>query len=74
MRITFNEDATIGRETFEEGNTITTEKHGISDAAVERYWARGWVEVDGWGKAPDRVPGATKLTPSNVRSQQKKEG
>lgn len=71
MRITFNEDVKSGRELFEAGNTIETTKHGISDARAERWWQRGWVEVEGWDKAPERQPGAQKLKPGKTKSGQK---
>lgn len=71
MKITFNEDVRFGRELFESGNTISSEKHGIDDERVTRWWNRGWIEVEGWEKAPERQPGAQKLAPSKARSGQK---
>lgn len=62
-KFTAREDFRVGRETFEQGNSYTPEKHGIDEARLQRFFERGWIEVEGWGDPPERKPGAERIKP-----------
>lgn len=68
MKMTVNEDFKRGMTTFEAGNTYDSEKQGIPETDLKRYHAAGWVEVEGWDKAPSRsTAGPVELSPDNAK-------
>lgn len=48
------EDIKSRGRVFEAGNQYTSEKHGVADADIERWYANGWCEIDGRDPPPPR--------------------
>lgn len=61
MKFKALEDFRHGYTTFEEDNTYTSEKQGLSDDEVKNFHASGWVECEELGPTPARKPGAQEL-------------
>lgn len=65
-KFTAREDFRVEHTTFEQGNTYDPAKHGITDDQLTEIWERGWADVEGWDAAPERQPGAAKVTPAKT--------
>ena len=46
---------------FEQGNTYTADKYGLSDAQVEEFYRVGWVDIEGRDPGPAPTPGAQRI-------------
>jgi hypothetical protein len=77
MRFTVNENFKArGHLSFEAGNTHNSDilPPEVDEARLRVWWERGWIEVDGWDKAPERKPGAAKLDVHNSKFASKAKG
>ena len=52
---------------LEEGNTFDSERRGIPDETVERWYEAGWVQIEGRDPAPERKPGAQRIQPRGAK-------
>ena len=64
MKFTPKETIKHAGHIFEAGNTYNGDLYGgVSDADVEAFHGAGWVEVDGFDPAPDRVVTGAVVSP-----------
>lgn len=56
---------------LEEGNTVDSEKRGIPDELVERWYQNGWCEIEGRDPAPERKVRGVVLQPHSAKHAQK---
>lgn len=59
------EDVKADSKIFEQGNTYSAAKQGVTEEQLTRWHAAGWVEVEGWDPAPPRVVRGAVLQPHN---------
>ncbi|MCB1717798.1 MAG: hypothetical protein KDK05_21940 [Candidatus Competibacteraceae bacterium] len=57
----------IGHNTFEGGNTYTSENYGLTEEDLTVAHNHGWIQVENWPTAPERKPGAAKLNVDGVK-------
>lgn len=56
---------------FEEGNTYDSEKQGLDDETIERWYRNGWLEIEGRDPSPERNMGGVKIQPHTATHKQK---
>ena len=66
MKFTPKEEFRTGRNIFEAGNTYDSEKYGLTEADINRFYNAGWTEVEGRDPAPERQPGAQTVAVENT--------
>ena len=66
MRFTPKEDIRWERTVFEEGNTYSSEKQGVPDESVERWYAMGLAEIEGRDPSGPRQTSGGALQPQSA--------
>jgi len=63
-----------GGRLFEAGNSYDSEKHGLDDATIVRWYTAGWTEIDGKDPAPERQVRGVTVRPDKASHSQKESG
>lgn len=67
MKFTPREDIRSKGRIWEAGNTYDSQKHGVDDADVDRWYNAGWTEVEGRDPAPERKVTRATLKPHSTK-------
>jgi hypothetical protein len=73
MKFTPLEDIKAKGRLYEAGSPCDSEKQGIPNETVERWYASGWCEIEGREPAPERKVRGVVVRPHTAKHQHKEQ-
>lgn len=67
MKFTPTEDIKSKGRIYEADAALDSEKQGIPDETIERWYQSGWIEIEGRDPSPERKPGAQRIQPAGAK-------